>query len=146
MDALINLAKKASKLDIHQLINQVLADFDIQKYIIELNQDNQLLEGKNSLGNVFGTYKNTYISKGGEYKVAGEPINLYDTGDFFESFQIRLGEKEFYIDANYYKGNYSLVYEYGEEIIGLTQESKEKLSEILYERIVLEIKAYLQNT
>lgn len=146
MDKLIELAKKFSKLDIHQLINKILADFDIKKYIIELNQDNQLLEGKNSLGNVFGRYKNTYISKGGEYKVAGEPINLFDTGDFFDSFEIRLGEKEFYIDANYYKGNYSLVYEYGAEIIGLTQESKILLGNLLKERIQLEIKAYLQNT
>ena len=137
MDKLIELAKKFSKLDIHQLINKILADFDIKKYIIELNQDNQLLEGR---------YNNTYISKGGEYKVAGEPINLFDTGDFFDSFEIRLGEKEFYIDANYYKGNYSLVYEYGAEIIGLTQESKILLGNLLKERIQLEIKAYLQNT
>jgi hypothetical protein len=145
LDKLINLAKKISKIDIHKLINNVLADFDVQKYIIDLNQDKQLLEGKNSLGKVIGVYKNTYISKGGEYKVAGEPINLFDTGAFFDSFEIRLGEKEFYIDANYYKGEYSLVYEYGEEIIGLSQESKDALSVLLKKRLLEEIKTYLQN-
>lgn len=146
MDKLINLAKEVSRIDIHDLINRVLADPDIEEQILDLNRDTQLFDkGINAEGQVIGLYSLATEKLSGGTKKAGTPYTLKDTGQFYESFKIYLEKMEFYIAANPIKGNDNLFEKYGENILGLTQESKDVLTPILLERLIPEIKAYLQN-
>lgn len=147
MDKLIELAKKASKLNVHELLNHVLSDPQIQEEIIDLNKINQLFEkGLNADGEIIGLYSATTERLSGGEKRAGTPYTLKDTGQFYESFKIYLEDTEFFIAANPIKGNDNLFEKYGENILGLTIESKEILKPSILENISLEIKAYLQNT
>ena len=95
--------------------------------------------GLNEDGNRIGVY--TWYSeelKNGRKK-AGEPYNLFDTGDFYKSMVILLGTNYFEIDADPIKENANLFTKYGEGIIGLTEESLEKLREETKRRYAIEI-------
>tara|TARA_R110000751_G_scaffold73709_2_gene149081 strand:+ start:3711 stop:4178 length:468 start_codon:yes stop_codon:yes gene_type:complete len=107
----------------------------IQRFVIEkLIQDNQLqksLTGLNQPIRDLQTGSTTYslmteIMSGGKKK-AGDPYNLYDTGEFYKSMVFLLGNNFFEIDADPIKDNDNLFTKYGEQIIWLSENSKEKL-------------------
>ena len=107
----------------------------IQRFVIEkLIQDNQLqksLTGLNQPIRDLQTGSTTYslmteIMSGGKKK-AGDPYNLYDTGEFYKSMVFLLGNNFFEIDADPIKDNDNLFTKYGEQIIWLSEDSKEKL-------------------
>ena len=107
----------------------------IQRFVIEkLIQDNQLqksLTGLNQPIRDLQTGSTTYsfvteVMSGGKKK-AGDPYNLYDTGEFYKSMVFLLGNNFFEIDADPIKDNDNLFTKYGEQIIWLSENSKEKL-------------------
>jgi len=109
----------------------------IRKYIIqELIQKDQLQgKGIDEDGDIIGRYSE-FTEMINPKKVAGEPYTLKDTGEFYESMYIRIGLDYIEIDADPIKTNdkgeqTNLFYEYGEGIIGLTEQSKNKLAEKL---------------
>jgi len=66
-------------------------------------------------------------------------IRLYETGAFYESFKVLVRGIDAEILANRFKatdtGTINLYEIYGEEIIGLTEESKIALAEVMVEPI-----------
>ena len=54
-------------------------------------------------------------------------ITLFDTGDFYDTFKVIPFLGGFEIDANPIKENTNLFDEFGEDILGLTEESREIL-------------------
>jgi len=73
-------------------------------------------------------------------KIAGTPYTLFDTGEFFKSFDVILHSEGFEIDADPIKngGQYSgtnLFLEYGEDILGLTDENMDKFINALLPNI-----------
>lgn len=148
MDKLIQLAKRAAKLNENKntLINHVLSIKEVQDLIIWLNQEVQLFQkGINADGDIIGFYSlSTQLIN--PQKVAGTPYTLKDTGAFFDSFNIELGENEIYITANPIKGKDNLFEKYGEDILGLTNESKDILSIPVQDFLMEKVKAYLQNS
>lgn len=76
-------------------------------------------------------------------KREGEPYNLLDSGEFYKSMVFLLGKDFFEIDADPIKGNDNLFTKFGEGIIGLTEESKEKLQEELLQRYDKEVRRIL---
>jgi len=64
-------------------------------------------------------------------KITGESPFLYDDGIFFESFTIKLNKRDFEISANPVRGDTDLFSEWGSDIIGLTDQSKGMLIDLL---------------
>jgi hypothetical protein len=120
--------------------NHVFSDKEFQTWILDLIRDDQLMEkGVDETGKIIGTYswatQNIYNSS----KIEGEHYTLFDTGDFYKSMVILLGTNYFEIDADPIKENANLFTKYGEGIIGLTEESLEKLREETKRRYAIEI-------
>ncbi len=122
---------------------KIFSDKELQRYIIDvLIQDEQLQKGKDGTGNrITDTRGNDSYAKLTEIlsngvKKAGDPYTLEDTGYFYDSMIIRVFRKEIEIDADPIKqtSDTNLFSKYGEEIIGLTKQSKTKLVKILKER------------
>lgn len=107
----------------------------MRKYIIEqLIQKNQLLKyGVDERNKVIGYYSlTTQLISGGKKKF-GSPYTLKDTGAFYKSMYIRANPQYIEIDADPIKkgegqATTNLFQEYGEGIIGLTDDSKNKLA------------------
>lgn len=120
--------------------NHVFSDKEFQTWILDLIRDDQLMEkGVNEDGKIIGVYTRYTEELTNGRKKAGEPYNLFDTGYFYKSMVILLGTNYFEIDADPIKENANLFTKYGEGIIGLTEESLEKLREETKRRYAIEI-------
>lgn len=153
MEAAINLLDNiASFLKPDEVWKRVFLDKTLQNTIIVeyIQQDQLLNEGVDESGNPLRnkdngrtTYSETTEMLSDGRKRAGEPYNLFDTGDFYRSMVFLLGKDFFEIDADPIKGNDNLFTKFGEGIIGLTEESKNKLQIELLERYDKEIRRIL---
>lgn len=152
MKALMKLAERAAALDESKILNAILANTHLQQEILDLNRIGQLFnkgidsEGRR-LSDVGGPYANLTLrlaEEKGRPKKSREDINLHDTGEFYRSFYIVLGSKEFYIEADTLKpGPTDLKEEWGEDILGLTQESKDELTTWIRELLVPMVRQWL---
>lgn len=145
----LRLIKK--ELDPDKIWKAVFSKADVQEYIIDkLLQDNQLrksLTGLNQSITDLQTGSTTYsvlteILSGGRKK-AGTPYNLFDTGDFYNSMRVILGNNFFEIESDPIKDDANLYTKYGEEIVWLSEDSKDKLSERLIEEYRNELRELL---
>ena len=106
-------------------------------------------EGIDELGQIIGTYS-TYTAMLNPTKAAGTPFTLYDTGAFYNSMIITVLESAIEIDADPIKTDESgqttdLFNEYGDGIIGLTDEHKTLLANELIIRFQTETERLLFN-
>lgn len=136
MEALRNLAKRIKTLNVNDCIYHLSLNKSFTDYIIELNTKKQLYEkGVGSDGIRIGSYspktKQIKDSKG----QISDHVTLLDTGEFYKSFSVFLSGSDFVISANTIKDTDDLIYKYGEEILGLNEESlillREKAKDIL---------------
>jgi hypothetical protein len=101
-------------------------------------------EGVDKFGNIIGVYSySTQLITDGR-KRAGEPYDLNDTGDFYRSMFVSVFLDSIIIDANAQKGNDNLFTKYGNAIIGLTDESFEKLKVKVLESYQKHLREVLQ--
>ena len=131
------------RLDINQIINEILADKEIQRFIIDLNTQGQLFEkGINalnvSLSDIGGDYSPVTIelSKAkGRPKKSPSLIDLFDDGIFYKSFKITLFPKSFIMSADPNRGDSNLFDDWGEDVVGLTEESKQIVRDALRKKV-----------
>lgn len=146
---LYDLARRAIALDEHAILNALLANPGLQQDILDLNRQNQLFDkGIDSTGRSLADIGGGYAPVTIQIKTAkGQPtdrVTLRDTGEFYASFYIVLGEKEFYIEADPMKpGGVNLLEEWGKDVLGLTDESKRQLVEWLKAEMVPVVRDYL---
>ena len=131
-------------LDVNQMLSEIWQKREIQDYIIALNQDAQLFDqGITSDGSSLGTYSPFTIAKKeseGKFVPADFHIMLFDEGDFYDSFNIRVTSNGFLIVADAIKEDGTdLVQEYG-RILGLTDESIQELRAVIQD----ELKQYIE--
>ena len=120
--------------------NHVFSDKQFQVWILDLIRDDQLTEkGVDEEGQIIGYYTRYTEELTNGRKKAGDHYTLFDTGDFYKSMLILLGTNYFEIDADPIKENTNLFTKYGEGIIGLTEESLEKLRGETKRRYAIEI-------
>jgi len=90
-----------------------------------------------SLNTIFGTEQyEGKIEKGQRY----DHVTLNDTGAFYDSFTVTVGKGSFTINANGKKEDVDLIKAYGNDILGLTEESKNALIEYVFEVIWQEVR------
>lgn len=125
------------KLDSDLIAVSIYYDKDIQKLILRGNRIDQLSHGEDIFGEVLGFYKPiTDISSDGMIftfedisvqKIAGQPYNYIDTGEFFSSFKVVVYADGFSIIANDQKEDGQIKGLRGKKFLGLNDENKTKL-------------------
>jgi hypothetical protein len=144
MDALIELAKKIIAIDPNALVNEVLKDPFTQKWILDLNFQDQLF--KDGIDKKGKKLKSHIAAAGGVYAAStikykerkGQPVDrvtLKDKGDFYESAKIDLDSDGFEIEANDEKEGTILTEKWG-PILGLTRDNTALLIGYIKDEII----------
>ena len=123
-----------------KIFKLVLDNIFVKELITHLNTEEQLgKERVDSLGAHLGVYSQ-FDPKGR----AGKFITLHDKGDFWDSWKLEIREALIIIDANPFKEDTNLFDQYGEDVLGLTDENlqifiieAQKLYVEYYERTLL---------
>jgi len=99
-------------------------------YVLDLNRLGQLYyKGVDSRGLLLGHYA-AYTLRVKEDPMLAH-VTLKETGDFYNSFQLKTHKNYIEIEADTMKGSTDLMDEWGENILGLTEESQEMLSDYM---------------
>ena len=132
-ESLRNIIKRTLELDVslvmRSLINQ---EADLKDLIIHLNTQEQLFEsGIDSKGVTLTTIGGEYSPVTISFKrTEGLPFNrvtLFDTGEFYQSFDVTYEMDGIVISADTVKDTGDLRVRWGDDILGLTDESLAKL-------------------
>ena len=120
-------------------------DNGVKKEIIKFNTIDQLRDkGIDSLNRSLGDYSQISVEVFG--KRDGH-ITLEDTGDFYHSFRVSVEKDGFTINANSIKhgakGTVDLTTRFGDDIIGLTEENRDIITELIMKNIVKYVKQQL---
>lgn len=130
-------------------------DERVKEFIIYLVQYSQLYaKGIDEYGQIIGTYSQLTEEINPDKKF-GTPYTFKDTGEFFKSFKVIPISEGFIIDADDIKYGFTrsgddvvpkitkLFDEYGERIIGLTNESKDELRKMMLNKFIENVKKVL---
>jgi len=128
---------------------EVFRDEQFQTEILDWIRWEQLFaDGVDELGQIIGTYS-AYTAMLNPEKAVGTPYTLYDTGAFYTSMVMTILDDAIEIDADPIKVDEfgqttDLFNEYGDGIIGLTDENKTRLANELVQRFQIEAARILQ--
>jgi hypothetical protein len=148
MDALINKLKTIKKrLTVESvMVRAIGSNREVLEFVAELNTKNQLFEkGEDSRGirldDIGGPYAPRTIMLKRLEGLPTDRVTLFDTGQFHESFVARvLGSGTIEITANpIVDDGTDLTVEWGKDIIGLSEESLDELTDL----ILIEIRKHL---
>lgn len=134
--------KKAAKLS-ESLAWLEAFDQQLKNDIISWIQKDQLQQGIDEDGDIIGLYSEWTEMLNPE-KIAGTPYTLDDTGDFYRSMYVVVLKDSIVIEADPIKGNDNLFFKYGDGIIGLNEESMEKLQEEIRKKYIQFVKDALE--
>lgn len=139
------LLERLIRLDETKIINDILRNKDFQKFIISLNQNDQLFdEGIDSLGVSLGEYSDFTKLKKKQDGQRFDHITLLDTGGFYKSFKVTVSKGGFTISANPIKDDSNLFDDFGEEIVGLTKENLQLVINAIRERILTKVREQIR--
>jgi hypothetical protein len=134
---------KVSKINSSEIWFKVFSDVILQTWILDLIRQDQLFsKGIDGNGDIIGYYSIATQNINPSKRV-GTPYTLYDTGDFYKSFSIVVFPDMFETNADPVKKEDNLFIKYGDDIIKLTDENMEKLSDEVLRRYSLELSAIL---
>ena len=149
-DQLRAVVDNIKRLDPSKIVIRQMSTPESKKLIIELNTDEQLFKkGEDSRGislkrtdsTGFGGYSSRTIAIKRSKGQRVSNVTLKDTGAFYESFQVRtLTPTSIEIIANPFKDGESLFDRWGEDIIGLQDESLIILIESIINEFIEETK------
>ena len=146
--ALVGRLKNLLKLDRFKAFTFSVDKADTKHLIIEMNTIDQLYkQGINSKGQslkaIGGDY--AYLTKDikSHFNQPFDRITLKDTGEFYESFNVRVTSTDFTIEADTMKDE-DLTIRWGEDIIGLTDENMQRLIDFCKIRYVEYVRQLLQ--
>lgn len=132
---LTDLVNRGLKLNDSGLFFHVFSQDYIQQYIILQNTRGQLFEGIDAEGTLLESIGGDYTAYTIEIKdrknQPSDRVTLKDTGEFYKSFSVDVGDDEFTINANYMKGGEDLRNRWGVALAGLTDESKTMLAKYI---------------
>lgn len=146
-EAILQLTDKIAKLNEGVILNKFVSIPAVQKFILDLNRQDQLFKkGVDSKDRALGVYTPFTINSKQERGVpvpSDYHITLYDTGEFYSTFVIIPGKDFFEIDANPIREDSNLFDDFGEDILGLNDESLQKVIDLLKETISLRVREQL---
>lgn len=146
--ALGGVLRNAQTISFPVIWRAVFQDVKFKTMILDWIRWDQLYsQGVDEFGRIIGYYSEwTEIIN--PSKVAGTPFTLYDTGDFYRSLYIYVTNDSFFIDGESVKTDENgatkdLFVEYGQGIVGLTDENRTRLANELITRFQMEYERLL---
>lgn len=135
-------------LDFDKMVYDVSITSEFQRFAIDLNTKEQLFkQGINALGedlaSIGGSYSDYTIKIKIEDGLPYKFVTLYQSGNFYDSFEIEPFVGGFDIEADSDKENGDLVFRWGNEIVGLTDENKSIIARYYLDQIRKNIKMKL---
>ena len=132
---LFKLSEKMVKEKEMFLFRVVFNSAQVKEEIIYLNTEEQLFEkGVDSKGVRIGDYSPFTIMEKVRKNQRYDHITLKDTGQFYDSWTVKIGRGFIELNASPIKDEDNLFEIYGEDVLGLTNESIEKLKPLLIEQ------------
>ena len=143
------------RLDEKKIFFNVVKDNEVKEFILDLNKLEQLFkQGKDANEDIIGVYSQfteevnrgkTFSFKGTvKTKKAGEPIFLFDTGEFYSSFTVVIRKDGIFITANeILDDGRSLTEMFGDGIVGLNEESLTKLAHGILSKYIKETRSQI---
>ena len=114
--------------DASRALNNVLNRPAIVEFIKDLNRIDQLFkQGIDSKGETLGTYSNFTKAAKRKKNLPTDRVTLFDEGDFYKTWKLQFDQRVFEILADGTKPDKNLFDVYGDEVVGLTDQSKQKL-------------------
>ena len=145
----IRLLNMITSLSVDKLAYKITNNTETKELIIRLNTDEQLFQGIDSTGrdldSIGGSYSPLTIEIKKEKGQPYDRVTLKDTGEFYESFKVNPYKGGFSISADAIKDQDDLTKEWGDDIIGLTDASRNELVNHYRNEIIREIKRKLRN-
>ena len=156
-EKLFKSARGAIALDEDQMFNSILADKSFQEFILFLNKS-QLFDGEDSLGvsleKIGGGYSFTteFLNDGKSFSFAGETKTknqgdspfLLDSGEYYDSFKIELGNGFFVIDSDPQKEDNNLEDSYGDNLEGLQDDNLQKIIDVIRKKFIQAVRKQIQ--
>jgi hypothetical protein len=119
-------------------------DNGVKEKIIYLNTINQLYDkGIDALGDSLGEYSAFTIGLKRQKGQRVDHITLKDEGDFYHSFRVSVTKSAIIINATTQKDDNDLAEQFGQEIIGLTDENQPIVNEMILINIIKYVKKQL---
>lgn len=133
---LSDMIENIEALDQNKALFFVLSQNDNKEYVIELNTNEQLFnEGIDATGisleSIGGPYSEFTLIIKQEDGLPTDRITLFQEGDFYDSFRVEVERDAFIIEADTIKGGEDLQNRWGDDIIGLTDESVSELVRVI---------------
>lgn len=146
LEPLFNLIDRVKQLDAEKIVINLIFKDEIRTFILDLNRQKQLYEkGEDIEGNVLGEYSayTEEITQG--RKKAGSHYTLFDTGEFYRSFDVAVySDNSFVVEADTIKDDGTdLARKFGQDILGLSSDSKGELINKLLPLIIEQVKLQL---
>ena len=141
LDRVKRFLDKVMALDEDKILTVILSDKELQKLIIDLNTEEQLYHfGIDSLGRSLGSYSpfTEQIKRAKGQRV--DHITLKDTGEFYRSFKVTVTKTAVVITADPNKEDSNLFDDFGVEIVGLTEESREFVINVIQNSFISKTK------
>lgn len=146
-DELRDKANRIKSIQVDKLLSEIWREKETQKFIINLNTEEQLFFGLKSNNEILPRYASSeYLNEKRAAGVALNPfINLKLSGAFYKTFDVIPNSVGFLIDAktNIYPDSGDFIEVYGLDILGLNENNTEKLAWYLQERLQFFIRIIL---
>lgn len=146
---LSDIIEKGERLDVNRALLFAIDRPQLKTLIIQLNTRGQLyVKGIDSQGRELSSIGGEYTAYTLNLKDPGRPrnvashIDLFDTGNFYESFEVKAQADGFVIMADTIKEGEDLRVRWGDDILGLTEASREQL----VQTVPLFVVEYVLNT
>ena len=150
MSGLNTFLNNASKIRAQEILVDVLRREDVRALVADLNTFGQLFEeGIDSEGRKLSEINKPYapltVEKKNREGLPSDRVTLFDTGRFYQSFDVRiLDDGSIEIEATtQVEPTHDLEDSYGENIIGLTEDSIEKLIDYITPFFIEAFQAFL---
>ena len=141
---LTNLINRTKTIDIHFLINKLTDESEIKDMMLQLNKM-QLQKGELSDGVILPHYSKVSQKVYGKQDI---PIQLYNMGEFYNSFALTYRPDEIYFTAEPVKhgvnGDTNLFARYSVNVMGLDDTNLQTYIDKIREKLIIAIKKKLQ--
>lgn len=129
MQRLFEICDNTIQLNPRDILIDILFDKNVQAYIIDLNQQSQLFDNQQRAdGTILPKYApSTMQHKINRFGQFPERYVLYEDGIFFKSFNIVISDNDFTIAANPMRDGFNILEKFGNDVLGLTDDSIDKL-------------------
>lgn len=139
MQVLSDFLKHFIEADKEEWILEALNNDDVTDFVIYLNTEEQLYSrGVDSEGaQLSPPYTPLTVEIKKEKGQRFDHVTLKDTGQFYESFKVTaIKSGDLVIEADAQKEDNNLIDKYGEDVLGLTEESLDRFREMVYEELI----------